>query len=220
MADKKKPLADFEEYLKLKRNLRINKPVNKTSVITVLTDGVAREVPYGFSSWAWYVNDDSWDYGAVMGGNNPSAEGLAIFQALTTLPLDAPLIMVSHSKTWVSILGSRGTNGWIHDWAEHGWIKQNGRQPANLPIVKALYKAIEQREAPQGFKWIKERRGSVAASESVTRLAGRACELVGEGLFVPAGPGWTGPGSDTADISKRRPPPPPLKSRTRTMERF
>ena len=221
-AVEEKELAAFSEQLRIGRAIRVDpsKLRNKKSVITVFTDGSARDVPYGFSSWAWYVNDDSWDCGVVSGGNNPSAEGLAIFQALTALPVDSPLVIVSHSHSWMNIIGSRGNNGWMKDWAEHGWIKKDGTRPANLGIAKALYKALDNREAPQGFKWIKERKGTIASSESVMRLASRACDMIDEGIIIPRGPGWTGPGSEDTDMLNRRPPPPPLKSRRRTMERF
>lgn len=156
--------------------------------ITVATDGSALSNPNGAAGWAWYVDEDRWDYGGIEKGSNQVAEAIAIYRALRSLPAEVPLIIQTDSQFWINVLGEDGRSGWRAGWKRRGWVKPDGKPPANLKILQTIDALIMKRRVPIKFQWVKGHSDHV-----LNNLADSLCTFasfqIREGNSV-RGPGW------------------------------
>lgn len=157
--------------------------------LIVSTDGSALENPTGAAGWAWYVDEENWDYGGLEVGSNQLAEVLAICQALHKIPKDVPLRIQTDSKFWINVVGEDGKSGWRKKWKSNGWIKADGKPPANLKAVKTLDKLLLERTAPTALEWVKGHSDHV-----LNQIADKLCthasfQMKNYGRQVK-GPGW------------------------------
>ena len=157
--------------------------------LIVSTDGSALENPTGAAGWAWYVDEENWDYGGLEVGSNQLAEVLAICQALHKLPKNIPLRIQTDSKFWINVVGEDGKGGWRKKWKSNGWIKADGKPPANLKAVKTLDKLLLERTAPTTLEWVKGH-----SEHILNEIADKLCtyasfQMKNYGRQVK-GPGW------------------------------
>lgn len=156
--------------------------------IIVATDGSALDNPNGAAGWAWFVDEDRWDFGAIPKGSNQLAEALALYRALVSLPRDIPLRVQMDSLFWINVLGEDGRGGWRAGWKRRGWIKADGKAPANLKILKEMDKVILSRKAPLVLEWVKGHRDHIL-NNVADKLCTHASFMIRQGSTVK-GPGW------------------------------
>lgn len=159
--------------------------------IVVATDGSALNNPKGPAGWAWYIDKNNWDYGSLPQASNQAAEIVAIYKALQTLPSNIPLMIMTDSKFWISVLGEDGLGGWRADWKRRGWVKKDGKVPANLTLLKAVDELILKRQASLSLVWVKghsNHRLNIIADGLCTK----ASAAQKNNLTLPKSPGWTG----------------------------
>lgn len=156
--------------------------------IIVATDGSALKNPHGVAGWAWYVDEARWDHGAIAKGSNQVAEGLAIYAAIKALPKDVPLRIQTDSKFWVNTLGENGRSGWRAGWKRKGWIKADGKPPANLTLLKELDRVILSRTRPLRLEWVRGH-ANHTLNEIADALCTHATAEKRQGREVK-GPGW------------------------------
>lgn len=157
--------------------------------IVVATDGSALSNPTGAAGWAWFVDEDRWDYGGISRGSNQLAEAMAIYRALASLPKEVPVRIQTDSQFWVNVLGTDGRSGWRAGWKRRGWIKPDGKPPANLKILKAIDALlVKTRKAPTVLEWVKGH-GTHRLNNVADKLCTYASFQIREGSTV-RGPGW------------------------------
>lgn len=162
-----------------------------TNPLVVATDGSALNNPKGPAGWAWYVDKNNWAYGRIAQASNQAAEIVAIYKALHTLPDNVPLMILTDSQFWISVLGEDGRGGWRADWKRRGWVKKDGKVPANLTLLKTVDELILKRRAPLSLVWVKGH-STNRMNIIVDGLCTKASAAQKNNLTLPKSPGWTG----------------------------
>lgn len=154
--------------------------------IVVFTDGSCLTNP-GPAGWGWWRDDDCWAGGPLAHGTNQQAELLALLAALTTVPLDLRLEVVSDSQYAIN-----SATKWMAGWKRAGWVTASKKPVANLDIMQRLDAAIVARTAPWKATWVKGHSG-VPGNEAADGVAGAAARAAQAGSLDLLGPGWSSP---------------------------
>lgn len=157
--------------------------------IVVATDGSAINNPNGPGGWAWFVDDKRWDLGSAPKASNQVMEMFAILRALKSIPSHLDIRIQTDSAFCVNMVGKDGKSGWMHGWKRRGWVKPDGKIPANLKLVKALDEAIAARRGRIVFEWVKGHNGH-SLNSMADRLCTSASSAQNAGKPLSGGPGW------------------------------
>lgn len=166
--------------------------------VIVATDGSALNNPNGPAGWAWYVDKERWNYGSLPKASNQVAELYAILKALKDIPANVPLHIKTDSSFWVKTIGENARDGWMFGWKRRGWIKPDGKVPANLKLLRILDKLLSERRAPVRLEWVKGHNGH-QMNEIADKLCTKASAMQSKGQSVTdGGPGWKSLASTTS----------------------
>lgn len=162
-----------------------------SELLTVGTDGSCLTNP-GFAGWAWVVDDERWRAGSLGHATNQIAELSAILHAVTELPLDAPLLVISDSQYAIKC-----ATIWLPSWKRNGWKTKGGDPVKNQDIIRGIDDMLAERKALGGnvkFEWVRGHQGH-ALNESADYRCGSAARAVRDGAADGSlhGPGWGQP---------------------------
>lgn len=154
-----------------------------TGPIDVATDGSALGNP-GPAGWAWYVDEQHWDYGGWKNATNNQGELTAVLQLLraTAHIPQVPLHIYCDSKYTIDSITS-----WMPGWKRRGWKKADGKPVLNKDIMQALDQAMQGRTVK--FTWVRGHQGH-RMNERADTLARAAANYYKKGTALPAAPGW------------------------------
>lgn len=88
-------------------------------------------------SWAFALSKEEYKSGQVQNSTNSRMEIEAILQAIIYIKVKypyEPITIYSDSKYCVD-----GFNKWMHSWHADGWVRDRGREIANLDQWKKMY---------------------------------------------------------------------------------
>lgn len=91
----------------------------------------------GRGGWAWWVDDDMCDSGAVPMTTNNRMEMLAVIKALSAMTIEHPfdrLLIVSDSAYVVNCFAQ----GWHEKWAKNGWTASGGKEVKNRDLWEEM----------------------------------------------------------------------------------
>lgn len=138
-------------------------------VIIVSTDGSCLRNPGGAIGWAWVAHDGGrFDSGGAASGTNQVAELTAVLRAVEAHPGAEPLLIEADSQYAI-----RCASEWIEGWRRKGWRTASGSPVKNLELVRAIDRAITDREGPVRFRWVRGHVGN-PFNERADELAGLA----------------------------------------------
>jgi ribonuclease HI len=138
-------------------------------VIIVSTDGSCLRNPGGAIGWAWVAHDGGrFDSGGAASGTNQVAELTAVLRAVEANPGPEPLLIEADSQYAI-----RCASEWIEGWRRKGWRTASGSPVKNLELVRAIDRAITDREGPVRFRWVRGHVGN-PFNERADELAGLA----------------------------------------------
>lgn len=144
------------------------------SRVDVWTDGSALS-PQGPMGWAWHDGGGHEDSGGAVRGTNNIGELTAVLMALRRHGGEAPLAIHSDSQYAINC-----SSTWVDGWRRRGWRSSSGTPVMNLPLVKAIAKAIADRPGPVDFIWLHGHRGD-PGNERCDFLAGRYARGIARG---------------------------------------
>ncbi|MFP3714456.1 ribonuclease H [Puerhibacterium sp. TATVAM-FAB25] len=138
-------------------------------MIIVSTDGSCLRNPGGAIGWAWVAHDGGrFDSGGAASGTNQVAELTAVLRAVEAHPGAEPLLIEADSQYAI-----RCASEWIEGWRRKGWRTASGSPVKNLELVRAIDRAITDREGPVRFRWVRGHVGN-PFNERADELAGLA----------------------------------------------
>lgn len=172
--------------------------------VIVATDGSALMNPNGPGGWAWVVDKDRWRAGSVAKASNQVMEMYAILRALRDIPLHIPLVIQTDSNFCVNMVGKDGRSGWMAAWKRKGWIKADGKPPANLKLVRELDAALAARRATVRFEWVRGHNGHQLNTAADT-LCTKASASQAKGKKFIGGPGWNSSGVTETPVTPSAP---------------
>lgn len=137
--------------------------------ITIATDGGCHPNP-GPGGWAWVAEDGAYGCGSFLKGTNNIGELRAIQEALCAYP-DQPLEIVYDSQYAVKAVTLWGP----------GWLVKGLTNKANLPLITAIIRHLEQRpiHADIVWTWVKGHAGH-PLNEAADTLASRMVKVKGD----------------------------------------
>lgn len=191
--------------------------------VIVATDGSALNNPNGPAGWAWYVDKERWNYGSLPKASNQVAELYAILKVLKDIPVTTPIHIKTDSSFWVKTIGEDAKSGWMFGWKRRGWIKPDGKIPANLKHLRVLDELLSKRRASTRLEWVKGHNGH-EMNEIADKLCTKASASQAKGVAVTdGGPGWkslapsssVSPSMSRPLIEKRKPAPSASRPRKR-----
>jgi ribonuclease HI len=145
-------------------------------VIIVSTDGSCLRNPGGAIGWAWVAHEGGrFDSGGAASGTNQVAELTAVLRAVEAHPGQEPLLIEADSQYAI-----RCASEWIEGWRRKGWRTASGSPVKNLELVRAIDRAITDREGPVRFRWVRGHVGN-PFNERADELAGLAAREWAEG---------------------------------------
>lgn len=156
-----------------------------SGVVVAATDGSALNNPHGPAGWAWYISDQSWAAGAFRQASNQAAELFAVLALLRAVPKDLPVLVRSDSQFTINVCTK-----WMRGWKAKGWRKADGAEPANLPLLQDLDKALAGRSVQ--FEWVRGHSGD-RMNEIADKICTAASRSIAAHQEVLTGPGWTNP---------------------------
>lgn len=167
--------------------------------VIAATDGSSLGNP-GPAGWAWYIDEDTWAAGGMQSATNQQAELFAVLAVLRAVPKDRPLLICTDSQYTL-----KTCTLWIPAWKSRGWRRSDFGPVANLDLVKELDRALNDREAPVEFQWVRGHAGD-ALNEHADFRCTEASAAVRKKEKVTSGPGWSnGPSGRTAAVPKKAP---------------
>lgn len=171
--------------------------------VIVATDGSALNNPNGPAGWAWYIDKERWNYGSLPKASNQVAELYAILKVLKDIPVNIPVHIKTDSSFWVKTIGEDGKSGWMFGWKRRGWIKPDGKVPANLKLLRILDNLLSERRASVRLEWVKGHNGH-EMNEIADRLCTKASASQLKGKEVKdGGPGWKSLAPSTSATPRR-----------------
>lgn len=108
----------------------------------------------GKGGWAWWVDDDFWDCGAVPETTNNRMEMLAVIQGLLAVNQHRPhdrLLVVSDSAYVVNCFADR----WHVRWRENGWTNSAGKPVKNRDLWERLIDLYETHQNVVTFRKVR-----------------------------------------------------------------
>lgn len=168
--------------------------------VSISTDGACLKNPGGPSGWAWYASDNCWAAGGFAVGTNQQAELLGMLAALTQIPHDIPLKILTDSQYTL-----KACTVWMKAWKARGWKKADGQPVMNLDLMQALDRAMATRTAKFTIEWVKGHAAN-PMNENADYRCGNAARATAGGREVEAGPGWgSGPDGKVTMPPRRSP---------------
>ena len=153
--------------------------------LIVGTDGACKPNP-GPSGWAWVVDRDCWQSGALGEQTNNIAELHAILAALGAIPRQQDVRILTDSQYAVKAL-----NTWGPGWRRNGWMTRDGKPVQNREYLQLIGDVIRDRSGSTLVEWVRGHAGH-PLNEAADRLAVRAREQSPAAALV-WGPGWVSP---------------------------
>jgi ribonuclease HI len=121
--------------------------------LEVWTDGACSGNP-GPGGWAWATKDGRQGSGGEKATTNQRMEVLAALEAVRTLGVDGPLVVVSDSTYVVNCF----RDGWWKGWLAKGWVNSQKKPVANKDLWEPLILAVKDR-SDITFRWVKGHSG-------------------------------------------------------------
>lgn len=142
--------------------------------LEVWTDGACSGNP-GPGGWAWATKDGRQGSGGEPATTNQRMEIQAALEAVRTLAVDGPLVVVSDSTYVVNCF----RDAWWKGWLARGWVNSAKKPVANRDLWEPLI--AEVRDRPDiTFRWVKGHSGD-AMNDLVDKLAVEAAADVRRG---------------------------------------
>lgn len=91
----------------------------------------------GMGGWAWWINKQLWDSGAVERTTNNRMEMLAVIEALETMKIERPtkrLLIVSDSAYVVNCFNDH----WYDKWLDNNWRNSAGAEVKNRDLWEQM----------------------------------------------------------------------------------
>lgn len=151
-------------------------------VIIVSTDGSCLKNPGGAIGWAWVDHTGPSASGGASSGTNQIAELRALLEAVLAHPGAEPLLIEADSQYAIKCASE-----WLPGWKRKGWRTSTGTAVRNLDLVRAIDRAITEREGPVRFRWVRGHVGN-EYNEMADQLAGEAARGVRDGTLEESPP--------------------------------
>ena len=153
-----------------------------SGVIIVSTDGSCLKNPGGAIGWAWVDHTGPSASGGEASGTNQIAELRALYEAVAAHPGPEPMLIESDSQYAIKCASE-----WLAGWKRKGWRTSTGGPVRNLELVRAIDRAITEREGPVRFRWVRGHVGN-QFNEMADELAGIAARAIRDGSLTPCEP--------------------------------
>lgn len=151
-------------------------------VIIVSTDGSCLKNPGGAIGWAWVDHTGPSASGGAASGTNQIAELRALLEAVLAHPGAEPLLIEADSQYAIKCASE-----WLPGWKRKGWRTSTGTAVRNLDLVRAIDRAITEREGPVRFRWVRGHVGN-EYNEMADQLAGEAARGVRDSTLPESPP--------------------------------
>ncbi|MBY6368416.1 ribonuclease H family protein [Rhodococcoides corynebacterioides] len=151
-------------------------------MIIVSTDGSCLKNPGGAIGWAWVDHTGPSASGGASSGTNQIAELRALLEAVLAHPGAEPLLIEADSQYAIKCASE-----WLPGWKRKGWRTSTGTAVRNLDLVRAIDRAITEREGPVRFRWVRGHVGN-EYNEMADQLAGEAARGVRDGTLEESPP--------------------------------
>nr|WP_286347355.1 ribonuclease H [Frondihabitans sucicola] len=144
------------------------------SATIIATDGSCLKNPGGPSGWAWINQDGTYRAGAIPRGTNQIAELEALLNAVRDHVHIADLTIQTDSQYALKCFTI-----WAPVWKRKGWKTAQGKDVANLALVRALHQLalirVDSGLPPVNVEWVKgHANGRNPLNDAADRHAGIA----------------------------------------------
>lgn len=143
------------KFPQVSRIIRVTSHREDPSCRTVFTDGSCYPSNPGPGGWAWAVPGGGSNYGSAPHSTNQRMEVTAAWEAVSSLPRDEPLLVISDSKYVVDCFNRE----WYVNWRKNGWISSKKTPVANRDLWEPFVEEVLARPGQVTFEWVKGHSG-------------------------------------------------------------
>jgi ribonuclease HI len=148
--------------------------------LTVAADGSCLGNP-GPGGWACATSPQTWRAGGHPGTTNNLMELRAVFEALSAIPAERPLLIETDSQYVI-----RAFTQWLEGWKRNGWRTSAKKPVANQSAILEVDRLLQGRDVK--WQYVKGHAGHVL-NEVCDVRARDAATAVRDGKSVDPGPG-------------------------------